>query len=31
VHLPGLTNQTPGHDSVEQFYKDLVFKVLMNE
>ncbi len=31
VHLPGLTNQTPGYDSVEQFYKDLVFKVLMNE
>ncbi len=31
VHLPGLTNQTPGSDSVEQFYRDLVFKVLKNE
>jgi hypothetical protein len=31
VHLPGLTNQMPGTDSVEEFYKDLVFKVLLNE
>lgn len=31
LHLPGLTNQTPGFDSVEQFYKELVFKVLTNE
>ena len=31
AHLPGLTNQMPGSDFVEQFYKDLVFKVLINE
>lgn len=31
LHLPGLTNPTPGFDSVELFYKDLVFKVLTNE
>jgi AcrR family transcriptional regulator len=31
LHLPGLTNQMPGSDFVEQFYKDLVFKVLENE
>ncbi len=31
AHLPGLTNQMPGSDFVERFYKDLVFKVLMNE
>ncbi len=31
AHLPGLTNHLPGSDFVERFYKDLVFKVLMNE
>jgi hypothetical protein len=31
AHLPGLTNKTPESDSVEEFYRDLVFKVLLNE
>ena len=31
AHLPGLTNFKEGIDQVEQFYMDLVFKVLMNE
>ena len=30
-HLPGLTNHMPGIDSVGHFYRDLVFKVLLNE
>lgn len=31
AHLPGLTNKTPESDSVGEFYRDLVFKVLLNE
>ena len=31
AHLPGLTNRLAGADSVDEFYKDLIFKVLANE